>query len=498
MSFIWYTQTSYLKGETRFIEEQSKLIATQVGLNLRQRIYTRVRVLMALQKSQADVYPRTRDAHNRIAKAVYDNVSGFLAINWITPDGVIKWIYPDNEENQKAAGKNVMEKDASKHFLIHSRHSRQPELSSLIPLYQGADGFIIYIPIYTNDDVFRGWFNGVIKYKEFMDVFFERQELKNIRVRISWEDYKDSVYQFGNANFDKPNYAAKFKILNQSFRIDVVVAQDRLAINRRTQANTIFLFSYFVILAFTYLFYRNLKTQMNLTKANSDLKMDKTIISILSHDIAAPLTLISENALRLKEKCKDPYPEIDRIIHASDKQKELLKKVRQFHAAKLGKIKLDLLPQSIKEIVYETLAIYESQLKRKNISYKIEIPTNLPMALTDHTTAVHNVLGNVLSNAIKFSVENSSIEISAHEKNSHVILEVKDYGRGIPKEVLRNLLNEDYQTSTLGTLGEPGTGLGMIQIQAFMQYYGGQVNIVSDHSGTTVQLYFLATVEGAS
>jgi signal transduction histidine kinase len=491
MSFIWYTQTSYLKSEAHFIAAESKLIANQVGLNLRQRIYTRVRVLMALQKSQPDVFPRTRKDHMRIAKAVYDNVSGFLAINWITPEAVIKWIYPDNEINQKALGRKVTNKLYANDFLYASRDNHQPMLSNLIPLFQGGDGFIINIPTYTEDGQFQGWFNGVINYKEFIDIFFERQELKNIQVRISWVNYADSVYHYGNADFDHADYSTSFKILNQQFKIDVVAEQDRSVISKKNTAATVFMFSYFVILAITFLFYRVLKVQTNLARANSDLKMDKTIISILSHDIAAPLTLIAENALRLKEKVPGNLPEIDRIINAAEKQKELLKKVRHFHAAKLGKIKIDIAPSNIREIINDALAIYDAQLKRKNISYKIDVPTNLPLALTDKTTAVHNVLGNALSNAIKFSVENSTIEISARETDTHILLEIKDYGRGIPKDVLKNLLNEDYQTSTLGTLGEPGTGLGVIQIQAFMQYYGGKVNILSDNNGTTIQLCFI-------
>lgn len=71
------------------------------------------------------------------------------------------------------------------------------------------------------------------------------------------------------------------------------------------------------------------------------------------------------------------------------------------------------------------------------------------------------VVRNLISNAIKFSDQNSKIEISVKEKSGAIITSVKDYGTGMNEEVLNKLFSKSkFQKS--GTMGEMGTGLGLV------------------------------------
>ena len=67
----------------------------------------------------------------------------------------------------------------------------------------------------------------------------------------------------------------------------------------------------------------------------------------------------------------------------------------------------------------------------------------------------NNVFGNVISNSIKFSAENSQIKIRSFNENNKVVLEVRDSGEGFSEEALQ-FLNYDFDMtfSTLGTKGE--------------------------------------------
>jgi signal transduction histidine kinase len=99
---------------------------------------------------------------------------------------------------------------------------------------------------------------------------------------------------------------------------------------------------------------------------------------------------------------------------------------------------------------------------------------------------VNLVLRNLLSNAIKFTPESGSICIEAREMRSHIEVLVQDTGTGISPEGLRKLMDANYYT-TRGTVGEAGTGLGLMLCKEFLSRNGGEMRIESEPGkGSTV------------
>jgi signal transduction histidine kinase len=99
---------------------------------------------------------------------------------------------------------------------------------------------------------------------------------------------------------------------------------------------------------------------------------------------------------------------------------------------------------------------------------------------------INLVLRNLVSNAIKFTPEAGSIYIEAREMRSHIEVVVQDTGMGIPPEGLQRLMDANYYT-TRGTVGEAGTGLGLMLCKEFLSRNGGQMQIVSEPGkGSTI------------
>ena len=98
------------------------------------------------------------------------------------------------------------------------------------------------------------------------------------------------------------------------------------------------------------------------------------------------------------------------------------------------------------------------------------------------------VLQNILSNAVKYSFTNGEIRLEAEDGGERYRVKVIDHGKGIDKEKLGKLLKM-MTSSTEGTSGELGTGIGLFVSQQMMERNGGTIAVESEEGkGTMVSI----------
>lgn len=99
---------------------------------------------------------------------------------------------------------------------------------------------------------------------------------------------------------------------------------------------------------------------------------------------------------------------------------------------------------------------------------------------------IKTIIRNLLTNAIKFSHPDGYIKITAEEQTENLKLSITDKGAGIRKDLLENLFRIDKSITTKGTLGEKGTGLGLILCKEFAEKNNGQIVVSSiEKEGST-------------
>lgn len=213
-----------------------------------------------------------------------------------------------------------------------------------------------------------------------------------------------------------------------------------------------------------------------------ELDVAKTnFISTISHELKTPLAS-SDFSLKLLED--------ERISKLSPEQKELIENLRQDNQRMLkilsellnmsqvetGKIQLNIQKVNPGQIIENAMQAVAANAKEKNIIIINTSGKDLPIITADADKTTW-VLNNFLTNAIKYSFNNSSIEIKASQQNGYVIFSVKDSGPGIDKEYQPRLFEKYFQVP--GSK-EKGTGLGLAISKEFVEAQNGKIWVESE------------------
>jgi NtrC-family two-component system sensor histidine kinase KinB len=213
-----------------------------------------------------------------------------------------------------------------------------------------------------------------------------------------------------------------------------------------------------------------------------ELDVAKTnFISTISHELKTPLAS-SDFSLKLLED--------ERISKLSPEQKELIENLKQDNQRMLkilsellnmsqvetGKIQLNIQKVNPGQIIEDAMQAVAANAKEKDIIIINTSGKDLPIITADADKTTW-VLNNFLTNAIKYSFNNSSIEIKASQQNGYVIFSVKDSGPGIDKEYQPRLFEKYFQVP--GSK-EKGTGLGLAISKEFVEAQNGKIWVESE------------------
>lgn len=213
----------------------------------------------------------------------------------------------------------------------------------------------------------------------------------------------------------------------------------------------------------------------------------QNLLRILAHDVSTPLTLIQNNTLFLEKLLrKNQIDDIDKkkfenkVVSTnkySQKICNVIKAVRTMEAFESGKKEIHLEEISLKECIDGSIDMLGPFLTKKRITIHTELKDIKILGIK--TIVEHQILSNIISNSIKFSQEDSEIQIYSEIDETHVSVFIKDQGIGIPKTILNRLFDPLVMISRQGTNGESGTGFGMPIAKRCIDLLDGDISVVS-------------------
>ena len=200
---------------------------------------------------------------------------------------------------------------------------------------------------------------------------------------------------------------------------------------------------------------------------------NRSQLRTLCHDLDAPIQLALAD-LHQAEKKQSPA-NVSRAKKLLLNAEKMLGRVRKNQSLKDGKVHIQKKEFYLKDLMQDALELVAAKLLDKNISVKISVEEKI-IIFSDKDILRDHVFSNILSNAIKFSARNSTIEVKARlERKSKTLVIIKDYGIGIPQKILSEIFNPSSHTTRTGTEGEYGTGYGMPLLREHVRALGGDV-----------------------
>ncbi len=202
-------------------------------------------------------------------------------------------------------------------------------------------------------------------------------------------------------------------------------------------------------------------------------------LATVSHELRTPLTAIKGFAEWLvgswettdEARKRDM---IQRIHHAGGRLDFLIQDLLDFSRLERGKLKIDLAPHRLVDLLEESLSNTATALEDHNVDNRVDPAIEV---MVDRS-AILRVVENLLTNAAKFSPRGSTIHLGADVNPSTVVLSVRDEGVGIPEEEHEKVFDRFYRSPATAT-SAPGTGIGLAIVKHFVEAQGGTVELRS-------------------
>jgi two-component system sensor histidine kinase/response regulator len=210
-------------------------------------------------------------------------------------------------------------------------------------------------------------------------------------------------------------------------------------------------------------------------KLNNLNTLKDRLISILAHDLRAPLStlrglfdLLQDDSISHQEMLDLIPTVLKKLEYTSDFLDTLLfwinSQMENFNSSEKS--------FSVKELLLKEMDNCEDQALQKGINLIPNIPDKL-IAVAD-IDSIRIVVRNILTNAIKFSKEGDVIEVAAKKDNGKIIISVKDTGEGMTDDKLLKLFKSRVDSKN-GTHNEPGTGMGLLFCKDLIEKCNGEI-----------------------
>jgi len=221
-------------------------------------------------------------------------------------------------------------------------------------------------------------------------------------------------------------------------------------------------------------------------KQNAELRAtlnnrDK-MYSVIAHDLRSPMASI-RMVLNLVVASTSPEqvgPELYELLDKANKESEdvhdLLDNLLKWTKSQTGRLNVVIQDLDLNDIIPGVVDIFEVIAETKHIKLNLQMADG-PLVVTADNDMLKTIVRNFLSNAIKFSPEDSSIDIIMSKDADFAKISVRDHGVGIASDRLGSIFHKGE--TTYGTGGEEGSGLGLQLCQDFAQKIGGDCTVES-------------------
>ncbi len=264
----------------------------------------------------------------------------------------------------------------------------------------------------------------------------------------------------------------KYRVKEQEAKLQLLEKQRTLYFILAI-VSILFFLSMIVIMIMVYRrqrIYRELSTQLQLANDSKE-----RLLSVISHDLRSSVGTLRTAARVISEGMTDVDETrnlLESFFPVADSTYDLLENMLTWAKCNKENITPEFTSLNLREIINKTI----EHTRHLAASKSIEVINTIPdqMIIADKNMLL-SVTRNILSNAIKFSHLKSEVLISSELNKDKIVVSVADSGIGMDPEQLKMIFENPEEHQSTGTMGERGSGLGIMICKAFLESHGGDI-----------------------
>jgi signal transduction histidine kinase len=318
------------------------------------------------------------------------------------------------------------------------------------------------------------------------------------RYQTQYHAYKDSIQNL-EATQKLADLRTQFEVGLKQAEVDLLLAQKRS--NQIIITTGSIMLVIVISLAILLFSYSKAKTRLNMQlqeQKDSLISLNNTkdkFFSIISHDLRGPVGVLNGLIYVIRKEVENlNTPELkeilDRMEHSASHLVNLLDNLLHWALQQRGQFPYSPEHLGIGTILLPVADLFKDMASSKNIKLEMQVEENFTVLADKNATST--IFRNLLNNAIKFTPEGGHIRVIAEKKGRAEAGTIRfiDSGVGIPQEKLKKLFNLNEATSTKGTSGESGLGLGLQLVSELVQLHKGKIEVESEvGKGTTFSIH---------
>jgi len=331
-------------------------------------------------------------------------------------------------------------------------------------------------------------------YANLEDVYLDLNDFEKVIFYQKKQIETQEIILSGAANVKFDQLQAIYELDEKNNQIATLEKQNEINTLRIKQQKTyqilIIAGFLFVLIISVVIFSLYRKLRLNNRELNIINTTKDRLFSIIAHDLKGSIgsslalsRILTEDDEMKKESDKKKYSQL--IFQSLNSSYDLLNNLLEWALSQFQKIEFKPKQLSLIDVFDDVRKQMLTLIQTKNII--VEIKAEDSTKVFADKGMLKTILRNLLSNAIKFSSPGGKVFLSAQHRDDFIEISVKDFGVGIDPEVIPRLFDLGSNTSTSGTLGENGTGLGLVLVKEFVEKHCGDIWVDSEAgNGTTV------------
>jgi PAS domain S-box-containing protein len=232
-------------------------------------------------------------------------------------------------------------------------------------------------------------------------------------------------------------------------------------------------------------------TFVDISRYREAENLKSTFISVISHELKTPVSLIKGYGGTLMRTDVTPDPDFVResaqiIVEEADRLTELIDNLLEASRIQTGTLSLTLKPLDVAEVARKGVERIGAQTDKHQIV--LDFPKERPLVLADERR-LRQVFDNLLNNAVKYAPDGGIITVGARVQEEKMLIFVRDQGIGIPKAQQQVIFESFYRVDSSLRRSTQGAGLGLFLVRAIVRAMAGDVWVESE-AGQGATFYF--------